>query len=243
MSSQFIQSVQDALEEQENVKAQIQELVKKVDDCARQGNLEISLLHQAQSVEEMQSTITRVISALESTFDKVKPELSKFEAIIPDGQYYKYNDSFKMALQNVIYLKCMQKFLQACSANASAAELNSISIVDVSDVEKCTGLRVAGLTGGQLSQSTDSRFFVSIEDVLHGILSSCNELSRFGTTSVIAKVYWMPVRIQQYLMLVNKNFQLLNLKNDSVRKRYDSLKYDIKKVEEIIYHLKLRQLI
>ncbi|KAI3638668.1 hypothetical protein MIR68_003166 [Amoeboaphelidium protococcarum] len=239
MSSYFIQSVQDALEKEENVKAQIQELVKKVDDCARQGNLEISLLHQAQSVEEMQSTITRVISALESTFDKVKPELSKFEAIIPDGQYYKYNDSFKMALQNVIYLKCMQKFLQACTA----AESNSISIVEVSDVEKCTGLRVAGLAGGELSQSADSRFFVSMEDVLHGILSSCNELSRFGTTSVISKVYWMPVRIQQYLMLVNKNFQLLNLKNDSVRKRYDSLKYDIKKVEEIIYHLKLRQLI
>ena len=37
-------------------------------------------------------------------------------------------------------------------------------------------------------------------------------------------------------------FRLLNLKNDAVRKRFDGLKYDMKKVEEIVYDLRIRGL-
>lgn len=38
---------------------------------------------------------------------------------------------------------------------------------------------------------------------------------------------------------VNKAFQVLNLKNDSLRKRYDGIKYDVKRVEEIMYDASL----
>ena len=37
-------------------------------------------------------------------------------------------------------------------------------------------------------------------------------------------------------------FRLLNLKNDAMRKRFDGLKYDMKKVEEIVYDLRIRGL-
>lgn len=35
---------------------------------------------------------------------------------------------------------------------------------------------------------------------------------------------------------------MLNLKNDSLRKRFDALKYDVKKIEEVVYDLSLRGL-
>lgn len=38
---------------------------------------------------------------------------------------------------------------------------------------------------------------------------------------------------------VNGAFQILNLKNDSLRKRYDGIKYDVKRVEEIMYDVSL----
>ena len=38
-------------------------------------------------------------------------------------------------------------------------------------------------------------------------------------------------------------FRLLNLKNDGLRKKFDSLKYDMKKVEEVVYDLSIRNLI
>ena len=36
---------------------------------------------------------------------------------------------------------------------------------------------------------------------------------------------------------------MLNLKNDNLRKRFDSIKYDLKKVEEVVYDLSIRGLI
>lgn len=38
-------------------------------------------------------------------------------------------------------------------------------------------------------------------------------------------------------------FQILNLKNDVLRKRVDALKYRVKEVEDVVYDLSLRGLI
>lgn len=37
------------------------------------------------------------------------------------------------------------------------------------------------------------------------------------------------------MLSLNRAFQLLNLKNDALRKRYDGIKYDMKRIEEIMY--------
>lgn len=41
---------------------------------------------------------------------------------------------------------------------------------------------------------------------------------------------------------LNAGFRLLNLKNDMLRKRFDALKYDVKKIEEVVYDLSIRGL-
>jgi hypothetical protein len=38
-------------------------------------------------------------------------------------------------------------------------------------------------------------------------------------------------------------FQILNLKNDSLRRRSDGLKYRVKDVEDVVYDLSLRDLL
>ena len=42
--------------------------------------------------------------------------------------------------------------------------------------------------------------------------------------------------------LFNDVFRLLNLKNDNLRKKFDGIKYDLKKVEEVVYDLSIRGL-
>ncbi len=54
--------------------------------------------------------------------------------------------------------------------------------------------------------------------------------------------YTRPFRIKQFVGQLDSGFRLLNLKNDSLRKRFDGLKYDLKKVEEVVYDLKIRGL-
>ncbi|KAJ2166517.1 Translin-1, partial [Coemansia sp. RSA 560] len=52
-----------------------------------------------------------------------------------------------------------------------------------------------------------------------------------------------PQHISAFASELYSGFQLLNLKNDSLRRRFDSIKYDIKRIEEVQYDLRVRNLI
>jgi hypothetical protein len=67
--------------------------------------------------------------------------------------------------------------------------------------------------------------------------------------------YERPLAISRFVKDLSTAFQILNLKNDNLRKRFDSIKYDVKKIEEgrssrrfslltiVVYDLSLRGLI
>ncbi len=59
--------------------------------------------------------------------------------------------------------------------------------------------------------------------------------------SVILEDYQRPLAISTFLSDVTAGFRLLNLKNDFLRKKFDSLKYDVKKVEEVVYDVSIRK--
>lgn len=66
--------------------------------------------------------------------------------------------------------------------------------------------------------------------------------SRFAVNSVTAGNYSWPLKISAFVTEMNLGFRLLNLKNDNLRKKFDALKYDLKKVEEVVYDLSIRGL-
>lgn len=54
--------------------------------------------------------------------------------------------------------------------------------------------------------------------------------------------YERPLNISRFVADLSAGFRLLNLKNDNLRKRFDVLKYDVKKIEEIVYDITIRGL-
>ena len=52
----------------------------------------------------------------------------------------------------------------------------------------------------------------------------------------------MPFQIASFVSELNAGFRLLNLKNDALRRKFDSLKYDVKKIEEVVYDITIRGL-
>lgn len=66
--------------------------------------------------------------------------------------------------------------------------------------------------------------------------------ARYSVNCVTCGDYESPFKIAQFLNDLDAGFRLLNLKNDSLRKRFDGLKYDVKKVEEVVYDLTIRGL-
>jgi hypothetical protein len=66
--------------------------------------------------------------------------------------------------------------------------------------------------------------------------------ARLCLNSVIVGDYQLPTQIARFVSELYAGYRLLNLKNDFLRKRMDSIKYDVKKIEEVVYDITVRGL-
>lgn len=87
------------------------------------------------------------------------------------------------------------------------------------------------------------RFHITIEEYLQSLITLIEELARLAINSVTLGDYQRPLQISQFVKDLHAGFQILNLKNDSLRRRSDSIKYNVKKIEDIVYDLSLRNLV
>lgn len=108
---------------------------------------------------------------------------------------------------------------------------------------------------------TEDKFHITLEEYLHAIISLVEELvrkkptichgrlltdsnqARLMTNAVTQRDFKRPQLISTFVKDIHASFQVLNLKNDSLRRRSDGLKYNVKKVEDICYDLIVRNLI
>ena len=67
--------------------------------------------------------------------------------------------------------------------------------------------------------------------------------ARLARNSVTLGDYSRPLKISKFVKDVHAGFQILNLKNDVLRKRSDGIKYRVKDVEDVVYDLSLRGLL
>lgn len=86
-------------------------------------------------------------------------------------------------------------------------------------------------------------FHISIEEYLLAVTNLTDELARLAVNSVTLGDHELAVKISNFVKDIHAGFQLLNLKNDILRKRVDAVKYSVKKVEDVVYDLSLRNLI
>lgn len=68
------------------------------------------------------------------------------------------------------------------------------------------------------------RMLLATDEYLHGLISMVNELPRLAMNAVTSGDFEAPVRIAAFVKQLHAAFQVLNLKNDILRKRFDGLK-------------------
>ncbi len=86
-------------------------------------------------------------------------------------------------------------------------------------------------------------FHITIEEYLMSLASITDEMSRLAVNSVTLGDNELAVRISTFVRDLHAGFQLLNLKNDQLRRKVDGIKYAVKKAEDVVYDLSLRNLI
>ena len=65
------------------------------------------------------------------------------------------------------------------------------------------------------------------EEYLHSLISLIEELARLAVNSVTLGDCQRPLEISRFVKNLHAGFQILNLKNDMLRKRSDSIKYNV----------------
>lgn len=110
------------------------------------------------------------------------------------------------------------------------------------------------LTPGEISSILDIKDF-DFQIYLIALLKLVEFILEYSTNCIIListdTSSNVTVKLQYSLCLLNLNlirklqdgFQILDLKNDGVRRKYDGLKYSFKKLNGIVYDLSLRHLI
>ena len=162
--------------------------------------------------------------------------LPQLIASVPTGHFFRYHHLCARLLQNICYWSLLLIYLEQPRLVVSLDQLVQLTTLSI------------GLPSSSTSESSTTTttttipFHIPIEDFLHGCISLINDLTRYAITGVIHEDYTRPLRISHFCQQLYAGFQLLDLKNDSLRKRFDGLKYDIKKLEEIVYNIKIRGL-
>ncbi|RIA99678.1 translin-like protein [Glomus cerebriforme] len=156
-------------------------------------------------------------------FSRIKQHLADLSKIVPYQQFYRYNDLWSRTIQTSLYLA------------EFAVYLSSEKLISPEELENLCGVKI------NLNDDLQD-FHITVEDFLHSFVTLSNELSRLAVNSVTAGDYNRPLRISKFVKELYTGFQLLNLKNDSLRKRFDAIKYHIKKIEEVVYDVSLRKL-
>ena len=168
-----------------------------------------------------QLTTQAICQRSEALLHIARERLGALRSAVPIGRYYKFNFMWSFSMHRLVTCIALMHFL------------NGGTLISLQDVS--VQLQIDSETG-------PDKFPLTLEEYLVGVLLLASELSRLAVNSVIQGNYKQPFEIFKFVSELNAGFKLLHFKNDQLRKKYDSLKYDIRKIEEVVYDLTLRGL-
>jgi len=171
-------------------------------------------------------------------FEDARKELHGLIDTAKAYPYYKYNHMWTRDLQTLTFLVLFETWLERMYPTGDSpaqAEAPGNALVTIEEVGERLGVPV--------NLKTEDKFHITLEEYLHAIISLVEELARLMTNAVTQRDFKRPQLISTFVKDIHASFQVLNLKNDSLRRRSDGLKYNVKKVEDICYDLIVRNLI
>ena len=87
---------------------------------------------------------------------------------------------------------------------------------------------------------TASSIKIDNENYLMGLCDLTGELGRKAVNGVIRKNFKQAVEIRELVDEIYGEFLKLNLRNSELRKKSDQIKWNLKKLEDIVFELKLK---
>ncbi|KAA8516558.1 hypothetical protein F0562_016936 [Nyssa sinensis] len=200
------------LEESGSLRDRIRAVAMEIESATRLMHSSLLLVHQSRPVPEVLEKAKAQIGVLKELFHRLAEIL-----LACPGQYYRYHGDWRSETQTVVSLLAFMHWLETGS------------LLMHTEAEEKLGLNA-------------SEFGLDVEDYLIGICFMSNELPRYVVNQVTAGDYDCPRKVLKFLTDLHAAFRMLNLRNDFLRKKFDGMKYDLRRVEEVYYDVKIRGL-
>ncbi|CAH2058959.1 unnamed protein product [Thlaspi arvense] len=201
------------LEESAALREQIRAVVMEIESATRLIQANLLLVHQSRPIPEVIEKAKEKITDLKQFYARLAEILQKCP-----GQYYRYHGDWRSETQAVVSQLAFMHWLETGT------------LLVHTEAEEKLGLN-------------SLEFGLETEDYLTGICFMSNDLPRYVVNRVTAGDYDCPRKVMNFLTDLHAAFRMLNLRNDFLRKKFDSMKYDLRRVEEVYYDVKIRGLI
>ncbi|KAL1856349.1 hypothetical protein VTK73DRAFT_8306 [Phialemonium thermophilum] len=216
------------LDEENQIRQDLSQIVEQLERDVAYAQGLLTRVHSTPR-DDYPSFLTQVESAIQDEI-KTVARLSEFASQYP---YYKYNFKWTRSLQDAIFTVLVTAWLGGLGTESSPGELGRLLTLD--DMGRVFQVPV--------NLKDRDAFHITIEEYLLALTGVTEELSRLAINAVTLGDHELAVRISNFIKDVHGGFQLLNLKNDILRKKVDGVKYHVKKVEDVVYDLSVRNLI
>ncbi|CAL9092638.1 unnamed protein product [Musa textilis] len=195
-----------------SVRERIRAVVMKMEAAVRLMNSRLLLVHHSLPNPDVLEKARAQAGVLKGLFGRLADILRECP-----GQYYRFHGDWRSETQTAVSLIAFLHWL------------DTGSLLMHPEAENILGL-------------DSSEFGLDIEDYLIGLCFMSNELPRYVVNQVTAGDYDCPRKVLKFLTDLHASFRMLNLRNDFLRKKFDGMKYDLRRVEEVYYDVKLRGL-
>ncbi|CAK7269900.1 Translin-1 [Sporothrix epigloea] len=229
------------------VRAQLDGLLETLERNVAYAQGVLSRVHSTPRARYATALLPAVNAAVAAEVATVR-ELATVASAHP---YYKYNHRWTRPLQDAILTVLLAAWLGGVPLEAASSEQPKPA--DSSDpseptrpspvVGRLLTLEEVGHVFGVPVEIDHDAFHIALEEYLAALTGLTDELGRLAMNAVTLGDGELAVRISRFVKDLHAGFQLLNLKNDFLRKKVDGVKYAVKKVEGVIYDLALRGLL
>lgn len=214
ITSAFV-SYGESVEHETEVKEKVLIAVRNLEKVSYALINKLEKIHQPDGIQNLDA----ICKECEEGLALVPLKFAAVQEVVPSGEYYRYHYNFKATT------------LRLVGSTSLIIYLRENRLASHEEIAASLGL----------CKSREDGFHLDLEDYLIGCLTLSPELSRLAVNAVSSGDYSKPYQIRQFLRDLHSAYSLLNPKNE-LRKKFDELKYSLKKTEEIVYNLTLRGL-
>ncbi|ORY17094.1 Translin [Clohesyomyces aquaticus] len=224
----MFQSLQAQVDEDGAIRDELRDLVQALEKHNRNTAFVLSRAHSTPVTE-----LRRVLRAAE---EHIYASVSVITTLAPKASempYYKFNNMWTRQMQDAAYGMLFWSWLGGYEQDGKVPECGRLLTIE--ELGKIMHIPV--------NLKDRDEFHLTIEEYLFATIALVEELTRLARNSVTLGDFERPVLVNQFVKDLFAGFQILNLKNDGLRRKVDGLKYRVKDVEDVVYDLSLRNLV